>query len=97
MSLEFVDSLPPSPERVERIYHRTREDFQNMGVEIIDDEMCWRLDHTDDSYVTLDGDEGYMSNHSHPPVVALFPVRRKVPKRLREMLRRGLQKAQNGE
>ena len=97
VSLEIVDSLPPSPERVERIYHRTREDFQNMGVEIIDDEMCWRLDHTDDSYVTLDGDEGYMPNHSHPPVVALFPVRRKVPKRLREMLRRGLKKAQNGE
>ena len=97
VSLEIVYSLPLSPERVEQIYHRTREDFQNMGIEITDDEMCWRLDHTDDSYVTLDGDEGYMPNHSHPAVVDLFPVRRKVSKRLREMLTRGLEKAQRGE
>ena len=64
---------------------------------IIDDEMCWRLDHTDDSYITLDGDEGYMPNHSHPTVVSLFPVRRKVSKKLREMLTRGLEKAQSEE
>lgn len=97
VSLEIVDSLPPSPERIEQIYHRTREDFQNMGIEITYDEMCWRLDHTDDSYITLDGDEGYMPNHSHPAVVALFPVRQKVSKRLREMLTRGLEKVQREE
>ena len=32
------------------------------------------LDCTDDSYVTLDGDEGYMECHSHPSVVQCFPA-----------------------
>lgn len=54
-------------------------------------------DYSDDSYVTLDGDEGYMPNHSHPAVVALFPVRLKVSKRLRELLTRGLERVQRGE
>ncbi len=46
--------------------------------------------HTDDSYVTLDGDEGYMLNHSHVPVIALFPIRLKVSDKLRKMLEHGL-------
>ena len=32
------------------------------------------LDYTDDSFVTLDGDEGYMECHSHPSVVQCFPA-----------------------
>ena len=33
-----------------------------------------RLDYSDDSYVTLDGDEGYMECHSHPEIVRCFPA-----------------------
>ena len=32
------------------------------------------LDFTDDSFVTLDGDEGYMECHSHPAIVQCFPA-----------------------
>lgn len=32
------------------------------------------LDYTDDSFVTLDGDEGYMECHSHPAIVQCFPA-----------------------
>ena len=32
------------------------------------------LDCTDDSFVTLDGDEGYMECHSHPAIVQCFPA-----------------------
>ena len=32
------------------------------------------LDYSDDSYVTLDGDEGYMECHSHPEIVKCFPA-----------------------
>ena len=94
VSLEIVCALPPTPERVEQIYRKTREDYQRRGIEI-EDELCWRLDNTDDSYVTLDGDEGYMENHSHPSAIRLFPVRSKVPTKLREKLERGLKKVQS--
>ena len=33
-----------------------------------------RLDYSDDCYVTLDGDEGYMECHSHPEIVQCFPA-----------------------
>ena len=32
------------------------------------------LDYSDDCYVTLDGDEGYMECHSHPEIVQCFPA-----------------------
>ena len=32
------------------------------------------LDYSDDCYVTLDGDEGYMECHSHPEIVKCFPA-----------------------
>ena len=32
------------------------------------------LDYSDDSYVTLDGDEGYIECHSHPEIVQCFPA-----------------------
>lgn len=32
------------------------------------------LDCTDDCFVTLDGDEGYMECHSHPAIVQCFPA-----------------------
>lgn len=95
VSLEIVCAIPPTPERVEQIRNRTREDYQQLGVEFADEYMCWTLDHTDDSYVTLDGDEGYMENHSHPFAIRLFPVRSKVPTKLQEKLERGLKKVQN--
>ena len=33
------------------------------------------LDYSDDCYVTLDGDEGYMECHSHPEIVQCFPAK----------------------
>ena len=53
--------------------------------------MDYALDITDDSYTTLDGDEGYMENHSHPYITILFPVCRKVPYSLRKNLERGFE------
>jgi hypothetical protein len=53
------------------------------------------LDYSDDSYVTLDGDEGYMENHLHWYATELFPVRRRVSDKLREKLERGYAKVQN--
>lgn len=32
------------------------------------------LDYSDDCYVTLDGDEGYMECHSHPEIIQCFPA-----------------------
>ena len=94
VSLEIVCSLPPTPERAEQIYHNVKRDFEQRGIDTTNDEICWILDDTDDCYTTLDGNEGYIS-HSHPPTICLFPVRRKVSDKLREMLERGLEKAQN--
>ena len=72
-----------------------REEFQKSCVGITDDElneeMDYALDITDDSYTILDGDEGYMENHSHPYITQLFPVRRKVSYLLRKKLERGLE------
>ena len=56
-----------------------------------DDEMCLRGDHTDDLYTTLDVDKGYVPCHLHRQVVSLLPVRYRVPIKLREMLKRGLE------
>ena len=94
VSLEIVCSLPPTPERAEQIYHNVKRDFEQRGIDTTNDEICWILDDTDDCYTTLDDDDGYIS-HSHPPTICLFPVRRKVSDKLREMLKRGLEKAQN--
>jgi len=83
VSLEIVYSQPPTPERAAEIRRRVREEFQKSCAGITDDElnqeMDYALDITDDSYTTLDGDAGYMPNHSHPYITSLFPVRRKVP------------------
>ncbi len=95
VSLEIVYSQPPTPERASEIRRRVREEFQNNYAEITNDEpnkeMDYALDITDDSYTTLDGDEGYMENHSHPYITQLFPARRKVPYLLRKKLERGLE------
>ena len=97
VSLEIVYSQPPTPARVAEICRRVREEIQENGSELTDDEknneMDYALDMTDDSYTTLDGDEGYMPNHSHPYVTQLFPVRRKVPYLLRKQLEQGLENA----
>ena len=94
VSLEIVYHLPPSPQRAEEIRQRVREDLHKNCPELTEDklidEMDWTLDITDDSYITLDGDEGYMENHSHPFTIQLFPARRKVPYMLRKKLERGL-------
>ena len=95
VSLEIVYSPPPTPELAEQIYQNVRNDLLRRGKEITDNELCWHLDYTDDSYVTLDGDEGYMDNHCHRYVCELFPVRSTVSPKLREKLERGLKKAQN--
>lgn len=95
VSLEIVYSQPPSPARAAEIRRRVCEEFQKNCVGITDDElneeMDYALDITDDSYTTLDGDEGYMSNHSHSYITQLFPARRKVPYLLRKKLERGLE------
>ena len=62
VSLEIVYSLPLDRDAVkQRILANTRK----FGI---------GLDYSDDSYVTLDGDEGYMECHSHPSVVQCFPA-----------------------
>lgn len=95
VTLQIVYSTPPTPERAEQVYQNVRNDLLQRGKEIEDDESCWTLDYTDDSYVTLDGDDGYMENHNHWSAIRLFPVRRKVSDRLREKLERGLKKVQS--
>ena len=91
VSLEIVYSQPPTPERAAEIRRRVREEFQKNCAGITDDElneeMDYALDITDDSYITLDGDEGYME----PYITQLFPARRKVPYLLRKKLERGLE------
>lgn len=84
VTLEIVCSLPASPAKVEQMYNN-----------VLAQRRCWVLDYSDDCYVTLDGDEGYMENHSHPATIQLFPARRKVSAKLRERLVRGLEKVQN--
>ena len=95
VSLEIVYGQPPTPERAAEIRRRVCEEFEKSCAGITDDElnqeMDYALDITDDSYTTLDGDEGYMPNHSHPYITNLFPVRRKVPYLLRKKLERGLE------
>lgn len=97
VSLEIVYSQPPTPAQAKEICRRAREEFQKNCAGITNDElseeMDYALDITDDSYTTLDGDEGYMPNHSHPYVTQLFPVRRKVPYLLRKQLDHGLENA----
>lgn len=97
VSLEIVYSEPPTPAQAKEICRRAREEFQKYGNDITDDEpnevIDYAPDMTDDSYITLDGDEGYMPNHSHPYVTQLFPVRRKVPYLLRKQLEQGLENA----
>ena len=61
VSLEIVCSLPPDRDAVKRILANT----QKFGI---------RLDYSDDSYVTLNGDEGYIECHSHPEIVRCFPA-----------------------
>lgn len=95
VSLQIVYSPPPTPERAEQIYQNVRNDLSRRGKEITDDELGWMLDYSDDSYVTLDGDEGYMENHLHWYATELFPVRRRVSDKLREKLERGFAKVQN--
>ncbi len=100
VSLEIVYSQPPTPERAREIRRRVREEFQKNCTEIteneLNEEMDYALDITDDSYTTLDGDVGYMENHSHPYITQLFPVRRKVPYLLRKKLERGFEIAMKG-
>lgn len=84
VTLEIVCSLPASPAKVEQMYNN-----------VLAQRRCWSIDYSDDCYVTLNGDEGYMENHSHPFTIQLFPARRKVSAKLRERLVRGLEKVQN--
>ena len=101
VSLEVIYSLPPTPAQYNERYKQDFEEISKRHPDRSEEERTIYAEHnwdySDDSYITLDGDEGYMPNHSHPAVVDLFPVRRKVSKRLREMLTRGLEKVQRGE
>ena len=62
VSLEIVCSLPPDRDAVKQ---RILANTQKFGI---------GLDYSDDSYVTLDGDEGYIECHSHPEIVQCFPA-----------------------
>ena len=62
VSLEIVCSLPLDRAAVKQRFLLNTRKF-GLG-----------LDSSDDSYVTLDGDEGYMECHSHPAVVQCFPA-----------------------
>lgn len=86
VTLEIVYSLPASP-----------SDVEQMNTNVLARRRCWSIDYSDDSYVTLDGDEGYMPNHSYTSAIQLFPVRCKVSDKLRDKLIRGLEKVQKGE
>ena len=62
VTLEIVCSLPLDRDAVkQRILANTR--MFGIG-----------LDYSDDCYVTLDGNEGYMECHSHPEIVQCFPA-----------------------
>ena len=56
------------------------------------------LDYTDDSFVTLDGDEGYMECHSHPAIVQCFPAGTlKMNEDFKKKLLNGYQKIHHNE
>ena len=56
------------------------------------------LDCTDDSFVTLDGDEGYMECHSHPAIVQCFPADTlKMNEDFKKKLLNGYQKIHHNE
>ena len=56
------------------------------------------LDYTDDSFVTLDGDEGYMECHSHPAIVQCFPADTlKMNEDFKKKLLNGYQKIHHNE
>lgn len=82
-------------ERASEIRHNAYEQYKQERPDLTEEQlvevMDRVLDFSDDSYITLDGDEGYMPNHSHPLTIQLFPVRRKVPYLLRKKLERGLE------
>lgn len=78
VTLEVVYALPPTPERVEEIHHKTANAYAQELPDAHLQRLC-ELDYTDDSYVTLDGGESYITNHSHPLTTQLFPVRLKIP------------------
>lgn len=78
VTLEVVYALPPTPARVEEIQHKTANAYTQELPEAYLQHLC-KLDYSDDSYVTLDGGESYMANHSHPLTTQLFPVRLKIP------------------
>ena len=62
VSLEIVCALPLDRDAVKQ---RILANTQKFGI---------GLDYSDDSYVTLDGDEGYIECHSHPEIVQCFPA-----------------------
>ena len=78
VTLEVVHALPPSPERVKDIQHKIANAYAQELPEAHLQRLC-ELDYSDDSYVTLDGGESYMANHSHPLTTQLFPERLKIP------------------
>ena len=86
VSLEIVYSLPPDRDAVkQRILANTRK----FGI---------GLDYSDDSYVTLDGDEGYMECHSHPSIVQCFPANSlKINEDFKKKLLNGYQKILHNE
>lgn len=62
VTLEIIAGYPPSREFVaDRQSADMKDDFH--------------FDYSDDCYVTLDGDAGYMECHNHVPVVNCFPAK----------------------
>ena len=86
VTLEIALSLPASSAKVEQVCNN-----------VLVSRRCWSIDYSDDCYVTLDGNEGYMENHSLPATIQLLSVRRKVSEKLRDKLVRGLEKIQNDD
>ena len=86
VSLEIVCSLPLDRATVKQRFLLNTRKF-GLG-----------LDSSDDSYVTLDGDEGYMECHSHPAVVQCFPATTlKMNEDLKRKLLNGYQKLLRNE
>ena len=71
--LEIVGNQPLTPEEVQQMHERCRKKYPD---------FYFPLDHSDDSYYTLDKDGG----HSHPEAVTMFPVQLKVSKKLKKKL-----------
>ncbi len=94
VSLEIVYHLPPSPQRAAEIRQYVRREFQthcpHLTEEELQEEMNYALDITDDSYTTLNSDEGYMDSHQHHYITQLYPARRKIPYLLGKKLECGL-------